>query len=481
MSDQLIQTRKNVDAAGCATAESFVLEAEDACAPESNGKAPGNHERVTAASTPLFASYLMSGAKPEANWKCGLEYELFGYDARNLKRLNVEQVQSVLAELSRSTDDLHFEDGAIIEARAGEDGRVTIEPGGQIEFSGEPRVKLSEIERDMLAHLARLREIAIENGFVFIAAGFDPIRTIEEQNWYPKGRYAVMRPFLAARGKRAWDMMCRTCAIQVNLDYGSEKDLGKKFALGNRLAPIVTALFASSPFENGAPSGYKSTRAAVWLETDADRSSVSPAALTENFSFASFVEYALDVPMIFIRRNGNYLPVAGDLSFRRFLEGAGCIEPAFQDWTDHLTTIFTEARIKQHLELRCMDAGSLETALAAQALWKGLMYDATALDEALRIAPQLSLEEMLTLQERVAREALKATHAGVDVLSCAKEIVALAAEGLARVAPEEVKYLDTLRERVIENEVTTADILLQNYQGSWHRSIERVIEYLRIA
>ncbi len=478
MSDQLIQTGKNFDTKLCATAESFALETEGAH--QSNGCAPEDL-RVNADSTPLFVSHLMKGAKPEADWKCGLEYEMFGYDARNFARLDAGQVQAMLAGLSRSTEDFQFEDDVIVETRAGAGERVTVEPGGQIEFSGEPHAHLFEIERNTRTHLASLREIAIENSFVFIAAGFDPIRTIEEQNWYPKSRYTLMRPYLAARGMRAWDMMCRTCAVQVNLDYGSEEDFSRKFILGNRLAPIVTAIFASSPFENGTPSGYKSTRAAAWLETDPDRSNVSPAAFTEKFSYASFVEYALDVPMIFTRRNGNYLPVEGGLTFRNFLEGAGAVEPVFHDWTDHLTTIFTEARVKQHLELRSMDGGSLEMALAAQALWKGLMYDAVSLDEALRIAPQLNLGEMLRLQEHVAREALKAAHAGVHVLSSAKEIIALAAEGLARIAPEEVKYLDILRERVIEDEVSTADILLQNYQGSWHGSIERVIEYLRIA
>ncbi len=475
MSDQLIQMEESADAAPCA--ESFVLEADGA-----SEKFPDSRTRLTLDSVPLFVSHLVKGAKPSDEWKCGVEYEMFGYDARDFERIDAAQVQAVLANLSdASAPDSLFENGVMIEARLKAGGRVTIEPGGQIEFSGEPRAHLSEIETDMRANLARLGEIAEESRLIFIAAGFDPLRTIEEQHWYPKGRYMAMRPYLRARGARAWDMMCRTSAIQVNLDYGSEEDLAKKFILGNRLSPIVTAIFASSPFEAGAPSGYKSTRAAAWLETDEARSSVSPAAFIENFSFEKFVEYALDVPMIFTRRNDNYLPVPDEMSFRKYLLAGVDREPTFQDWTDHLTTIFTEARLKQHLEMRSCDAGSPSIALAASALWKGLMYDAASLDEALRLAPQLNLAEMLALQERVARHALQATYAGVDVLASAKEIIRLASEGLARVTPEELKYLDILHERVIEDEVSTADILLQNYQGSWHGSIERVIEHLRVA
>jgi glutamate--cysteine ligase len=427
---------------------------------------------ISKASMPLFVDYLRSGAKPQTEWLSGLEFELFGYTAREFERLDAAQVQATLARIAASSDELHFENGILMEALTNCEARVTVEPGGQVEFSGAPRKSLSECERDMRAYLARLHSIAEESGFAFLASGFDPLRTIDEQRWYPKARYAVMRPYMAARGRRAWDMMTRTCAIQVSLDYESETDLAKKFILGNRLAPIITAIFANSPFENGEPSGYKSTRAAVWLETDSER----------DVSLEAFVEYAFNVPMIFTRRSEIYAPVAAGLSFGTFLDGADTeLLPVFQDWTDHLTTIFTEARLKQYVELRSADCGPVTMALALQALWKGLMYDADALDEALRLAPNLAHDEMRALQEEVAREALAARYAGVDVLSLAKETLALAALGLGRVAPEEVRYLDVLREQVIEDEVCPADIQLRNWHGSWHGSLIHLIEHLRIA
>jgi len=449
---------------------------------------------VSKASLPQLADYLRGGAKPADAWQCGVEFEVLGFTANELERLDADGVQQVLAQLaapassspsqadSRAAATIIYENDAVIEALLDGGGRVTVEPGGQVEFSGAPRSSLIEIEKDIKVFLARLHEIAEANECVFLAAGFDPVRRLDEQRWFPKARYAVMRPYLAAHGARAWDMMARTCAVQVNLDYDSEIDLAKKFILGNRLAPIVTAIFANSPFEDGAISRYKSTRAAAWLATDNARAGVSTLALKDDFSPEEFVDYALSVPMIFVQRDGAYVDAVANLSFGEFLDaGAGAIEPLFQDWTDHLTTIFTEARLKQYIELRSADGGNLRMAMALAALWRGLMYDREALDEALRIAPKLKGEEMRALQEAVARDALATQHAGVNVLHTAKDLIAIAAEGLKRFAPEEEKYLDALREQVIKDEVCQADILLRNYRGAWHGSMRRVIEHLRIA
>jgi glutamate--cysteine ligase len=276
-------------------------------------------------------------------------------------------------------------------------------------------------------------------------------------------------------------MMCRTCAVQTNLDYGSEEDLAKKFLVGNRLAPVVTAMFANSPFENGRLSGYKSTRAAVWAATDDDRTGISPPALADAFSPDRFVAYALDVPMIFAQRDGRYLDAPAGMKFGDFLErGCGDVRPLFGDWADHLTTIFTDARLKQHIELRSADCGTLALAMAFQALWKGLLYDAAALDAALRLAPHLQQGDALALRRAVARDGLAARHAEVDVLALAKETVALAHDGLQRIAPEETHYLDILL-KVVREELSPADILLRNWHGSWHGSMLEVFDYLRIA
>ena len=440
-------------------------------------------DSVTKDAAPLFVENLRRGAKPQSEWMCGVEFELFGYDTRrDYTRLNPAQVQRVLAGFAPSSSDLVYEDNLLIEVNAGQMNRLTVEPGGQVEFSGAPQRSLKDVERELRRYLARLHEIAEANGLAFLAVGFDPLRTIEEQEWFPKARYEVMRPYLATRGTRAWDMMTRTCATQANLDYGSIEDLAKKFLLGNRLAPIVTAIFANSPFESGRPSGYKSTRAAAWLATDGDRTGIPAPALTDDFTPEAFVSYALDVPMLFAQRDGHYTAAPTGMKFGDFLEhGCDGVQPTFGDWADHLTTIFTDARLKQHIELRSADCGNLEMTLALQALWKGLMYDAATLDEALRIAPRLNNTEALGLREAAARDALNAKYLGVNILAVAKEIITLASFGLETVAPDEVSYLEILRQQVIGEEMSPSDILLKNWHNAWHGAMSCVTEYLRIA
>jgi glutamate--cysteine ligase len=438
---------------------------------------------VSKDSAPRFEENLRRGAKPVGEWMCGVEFELFGYDtARDYARLNPAQVQRVLAGFAPSSNDLVYEGGVLVEVDAGQMNRLTVEPGGQVEFSGAPQRRLSDVEHEIRRYLARLSEIAEGNYLAFLAVGFDPLRTLDEQQWFPKARYAVMRPYLAGRGRRAWDMMTRTCAVQTNLDYGSVEDLAKKFLLGNRLAPVVTAIFANSPFQEGRPSGYKSTRAAAWLDTDADRTGLAPPALSESFTPSDFVSYALEVPMLFAQRDGSYLDAPVGMKFGDFLSG-GCdtVQPVFGDWADHLTTLFTDARLKQHIELRGADCGNLAHTIALQALWEGLMYDPLTLDDALHLAPRLKMEDALLLRHEVARDGLAARCAGVNVLELAREIVGLAVRGLKKIAPEEATYLDVLSQQVIEDGVSPADILLRNWHGSWRGSMDEVIKYLRIA
>ncbi|HYO90288.1 MAG TPA: glutamate-cysteine ligase family protein, partial [Pyrinomonadaceae bacterium] len=323
---------------------------------------------VTKRDVALFVENLRRGAKPRTEWMTGIEFELFGYDERReFARLSPTQVQRVLAGFAPSSNDLVYENGVLVEVNAGQMNRLTVEPGGQVEFSGAPQRTLMDVEREVRRYLSRLKEIAEGNSLVFLASGFDPFSTLSEQRWFPKARYGVMRPYLRSRGERSWDMMTRTCAVQANLDYGSVEDLAKKFLVGNRLASVATAIFANSPFEDGHPSGYKSTRALAWLNTDASRTGCSPPALSKKFTPEEFVAYALDVPMIFVQRDGLYLDQAAGMRFGDFLErGCECVEPVFGDWADHLTTIFTHARLKQHIELRSADCGSTEMALAVQ-------------------------------------------------------------------------------------------------------------------
>ena len=439
--------------------------------------APRLDEPIGPESLPLFADHIRRGCKPRDAWAVAPEIELFGYERESLERIGPATVEAVLAAFAHVGADPVFEDGHQIEART-EWGWLTIEPGGQIEFSGARRERIDETERDVARFLTRLGEAAEELGLVFLATGFDPLRGSDEQRWFPKRRYAVMRPYFAVDGRRGWDMMCRTASIQVNFDYGSFEDLRRKFLVGNRLGPVVAAMFANSPFEAGALSGYRSRRVAAWLETDRDRTGVSPVSLDDEFTVERFVEYAVEVPMLFVRRDGRYIDLAGE-SFTRFLEhGAGGAHPRFGDFVDHLTTIFTEVRLKQYVELRSADAGGLAEILALQTFWKGLFHDDAALEAAYALAPRLDRAGFSRLLTAVARDGLKTKAEGVDVLALAREAVTLAVEGIGRVAPEEARYLEPLAARVAEG-ICPADLLIRDFERTG--SIRRAVESLRVA
>lgn len=421
--------------------------------------------------------HFIESARPGSEWEVGAEVELFGFTRASLERINPSQVQAVINGFAPRIINSENENGFVTEARLDDAARLTLEPGGQIEYSGAPIGSIAAVELALRRYQKQLSEIGEANRIIFVAAGFDPVRSIGEQHWIPKERYKIMRPYLGARGRRSWDMMCRTAAIQVNLDYSDTEDLAKKFALANRLGPVAAAIFANSPFEEGRLSGYKSTRYAAWLETDSDRTGVSPVALGDDFSIERFIEYAKTVPMFFIRRGGRYVDFTGR-SFAEFISNGARPEPIFQDFTDHLSTIFTEARLKPHVEQRSMDCNRAEMVMAAIAYWKGLMYDRDALDSALRIAPKLNRTGYGALQLEVARRGLEAKLNNVSVINVAVESIEIARAGLKKIAPDEAHYLDALDERVIKERISPADILIRNFEGSWHRQIRRALDYL---
>ena len=432
-----------------------------------------------------FARFFADSGKPQSDWAVGVEVEFLGFTRDTLERITPVQVQTVVEgfapRIVNQTEENGYVTEATIESAGGEHiGRLTLEPGGQIEFSGAHRRSLPEIERELRSFLDQLSSIGEAKGIVFIASGFDPVRGIDRQSWIAKRRYEIMRPYLKTRGRRAWDMMTRTAATQVNLDYRDLEDLAPKFALANRLGPVVAAMFANSPFQEEKLSGYKSTRYAVWLETDPDRTGPFRLALEEGFSVPRFIEQVSEVPMFFVRRDGQYIDYSGH-SFGEFLGHCSCPQtPIFQDFTDHLSTIFTEARLKPHIEQRSMDSGSLEMVMAALAFWKGLLYDAESLDGALKLMPRIKLEAFLALQHEVARDGLEAELDGEPIIKLAEASLELARSGLERIAPDETRYLDVLEQLVVRDRICPADKLIRNFTGSWNGDIRKAVEYSRI-
>jgi glutamate--cysteine ligase len=434
-----------------------------------------------------FACYFAENGKPANAWAIGPEIELFGFTRDTLERIKPVQVQAIIEGFSEEIAESAQENGFLVEATLKDKSRITLEPGGQIEFSGAPQQSLIEIERTLENYVSRLKAIGDRLGIIFIAAGFDPLRKLEEQQWISKSRYDIMRPYLAQRGKRAWDMMCRTSAIQVNLDYSDLEDLAKKFSLATRLAPVAAAMFANSPFADGKLSGYKSTRYAAWLETDSDRTGAALCAIDGDFSIARFVDYVKCVPMFFIRRKGKLINLAG-YNFKEFLaRGAHGYTPILQDFTDHLSTIFTEARLKPYIEQRSMDCGNIAQMMMAMAFWKGLLYDRDALDEALQIAPKMNHEQYAALQLEVARHGLQAKRNEIGVYDLAKAAIEIAAAGLKRLAPEEGFYLDALKEDVATRKSCPADFLITMFHRkdgvsaiSENGNIRQAMEYMKI-
>jgi glutamate--cysteine ligase len=432
-----------------------------------------------------FTEFFAENGKPASEWAIGAEIEVFGFTRDTLERISPAQVQAVIASLAGRVIGTKSESGFVTEAILDE-GRLTLEPGGQIEFSISPKRSLREIETILESYFSTLKAAGERLDILFVATGFDPLRSIEEQRWIPKQRYEIMRPYLAKRGRRAWDMMCRTSAMQVNFDYSDLEDLARKFTLANRLAPVAAAMFANSPFAEGKLSGYKSTRYAAWLETDAHRTGAAPGVLDGHFSIERFVEYVKSVPMFFIRRDEQYINLAG-FDFRKYLaEGYEGQTPILQDFTDHLSTIFTEARLKPYIEQRSMDCGQIGDAMMAMAFWKGLLYDRKALEKALQIVPRVTDEEYAALRGEVARYGLDAKYKTISVYELAKAAIDIAKSGLQRIAPEENDYLEALEETAaIERRCPADDLIGYRDQYGiryhrWHGDIRRTMESMEI-
>jgi glutamate--cysteine ligase len=330
---------------------------------------------------------------------------------------------------------------------------VTLEPGGQTELSGAPYADLRRVQAEMLRHRQELLEVSAPLGLAWLAVGFRPLGTLDAVPWMPKGRYAIMREYLPTRGGHGLEMMKRTATVQANLDWSDEDDARRKFRAAMSVTSLVTGLWAASPIVDGRDSGYQSYRASIWLDTDPDRCGIPAFTFGDGPLFAAYTEWALDVPMFFVHREawGGYRAAAG-LTFRRFLrEGFHGERAVLADWQLHLSTLFPETRLKSYIEMRGADAGPMGMVLALPALWKGLCYDDAALTAASVLTAHLTYGERLALRAAVPRSGLAtelpARGGGTTTVGVlARELVALARAGLARVARDELSLLEPVEE-----------------------------------
>jgi glutamate--cysteine ligase len=433
---------------------------------------PGEADLTPITSPRQLAEWFAEGSKPRARWGVGTEHEKFGFRRADFAPPPYEPdgIRAVLEGMAaRHGWTPILDDGKPIGLKRG-GASISLEPGGQFELSGAVLPDLHATRQELREHLREVHEAAGPLGVGFAPMGFHPLAARDAMPWMPKGRYAIMRRHMPTVGKLGLDMMLRSCTVQSNLDFGDEADMVEKLRVSLALQPVATALFANSPFTEGKPNGFRSMRAQVWTDTDPTRTGIPEVVFEPGFGFERFVQWVLDVPMYFVARNGKLLDAAG-LSFRAFMEGrlgdalAG-ERATMGDFADHVTTAFTDVRLKRFLEMRGADAGDPNMLMANPALWVGLLYDDAAQKAAAALIRGWTVEEMRELRASVPRDALGATIRGRSVREVARDTLAIARDGLkARGLGEEV-YLAPLDE-IVESGMTRADRLLSLYGRAW--------------
>jgi glutamate--cysteine ligase len=419
--------------------------------------------------TAQLVDWFAAGCKHPDTLRVGTEHEKFVYDLKTGNPVPYEGTRGIRAILDGLTAygwEPVRENGNPIALVRGQ-AAVSLEPGGQLELSGAPLATLHETAAETRQHLEEVKAVCAPLGLNVLGVGFHPYWSRAEIPWMPKGRYAIMGAYMPKRGQLGLDMMLRTCTIQANLDYTSEADMVRKFRASLALQPVVTALFANSPFREGQDTGFQSCRSAVWTDTDPDRCGVPEFVFEDGMGFERYTDYALDVPMYFVYRDGRYIDASGQ-SFRDFLAGRLPAlpgeKPILADWVNHLSTLFPEVRLKRYLEMRGADGGPEAHIVALPALWTGLLYDAAALEGALDLVAGWSTAAHLQLRQDVPRLGFAARVGRLTVRELARMMLDLAEAGLARrgvrnvAGVDERSYLAPLRQ-IVETGETLADVL----------------------
>ena len=430
-------------------------------------------------------AYFHDAGKPRERWRIGTEYEKVGIyrdTGQAIPYFGKRGVDFILRELiERFGWAPEEQDGNII-ALTRDKAQITLEPGGQIELSGEPCESIHCTYAEFDQHIRELLEVTEPLGIIFLGLGMQPVSRLEQIEWVPKQRYRIMAPYMLKVGKLGQRMMKQTATVQANIDYSDEKDAMAKFRTGMGLAPVLIAMFANSPICDGQLNGYRSFREHIWTDTDRNRSGLLKFAFAPEVSFAHYVEYALDVPMYFIVRNKNYIDMT-DVTFRQFLtSGYRGERPTIEDWNDHLTTLFPETRIKRYLEIRSVDSQPPDLMPALSALVKGAFYDNDCLQAAWDLVKGWSWDERMQVYLDSHRDALAARVRRYSLLDLARELVEIAWEGLRRqnqvndLGDDETIYLKPLKDLLSQGKCP-ADVLLEKWEGELHHDIKRLIAY----
>ncbi len=439
--------------------------------------------------TPLGArselvEWIASGEKPRETWRLGTEHEKIPFHRADSSPVPYEGGRGIRALLEGMQERTGWEpiiegDHPIGLADEAGGGAISLEPGGQFELSGAPLRTLHETARETAQHLADAKAVGESLGIGFLTLGMSPLWSRAETPVMPKARYRIMTDYMPKVGSLGLDMMYRTSTVQVNMDYASEADMVKKLRVSLALQPVATAIFANSPFTEGKPNGYLSMRSNIWLDTDKDRTGMMAFAFEDGFGYERYVDWALDVPMYFVKRDATYHDVAG-ASFRDLFAGRLAQLPGERatrsDWANHVSTLFPEVRLKRYLEMRGADVGNAEHIVALSAFWTGLLYDETSLDGAWELVKSWSAEDREKLRADVPKQALKARIAGRSVQDVARDALALSRAGLQRRGYRDDSGRDETRhlsyaEEIVTSGRTQAERLLELYHGRWNGSV----------
>ncbi len=414
-----------------------------------------------------LVAVIRAGEKPRAAFRVGTEHEKLPYYESSLLPVpydgGIREVLLGLVHLGWQPDD------PLRPVWLSRDGAsITLEPGGQLELSGAPLASVHEGSVELSRHLQEVAQVAAPLGIAFANLGLRPTDEPQAMPWVPKERYRIMRAYLPSRGRAALEMMVLSATVQANFDFENEADMADKMRTAMAISPVVAGLFANSPYTRGRWLGRRSRRYAIWRDVDADRCGLLPFVFHSDFGYRAYVEWALDVPMLFVRRQGRYVP-AQHMTFRRFWhEGLDGARATIADFENHLSSLFPEVRLKTFLEVRCADAGPPQMALALAALWKGLLYDAEARAAAWGLLAEQPFASRVAMQMAIAQGGLGAHGRGWHAGELAAELVRLAGLGLERQGARDVRgesesiYVAPLL-ALVQSRKTLADMDVERY------------------
>lgn len=433
--------------------------------------------------------FFLDAFKPPDQWKMGIEFEKLGVNPATGRAVpysgpnGVEELLSRLAGRFGWTP--HSSHGRLLELERGA-SRITLEPGAQLELSGAPHATLHEVAQEVQGHLEELRAVSDPDEQAWIGFGNQPVSSWQDIELLPKKRYDIMTRYLPSRGELSLAMMRETAATQLNLDYEDEQDAMEKFRLSMALSPLFTALFANSCISGGRPNGFLTRRAYIWQRTDPARCGFIERLYERDAGFSDYVSYALDVPMLFVQRDGRWVEIAGAVTFRQYMDTGyqGC-RPLWDDWLLHLSTIFTESRFKPYLEVRGADCPPPGLEMAFPALVKGILYDKKARQEAWEIVKPWSRVARWALYLTISRRGPEARIHGGSARERILELLRTSRDGLKRqnqrnaAGRDESIYLEPLEARLQEGWICPAREVLRLWRGPWRGDVARLITHCR--